>query len=203
MARKTRRSQTEPLPLAKNEKIYKTAAYVRLSIEDIRDRKDSESLINQQLFLENFIEEKPFMELSGVFADNGETGTDFLRPAWNRLVEACKAGKINCIVVKDLSRLGRNYIETGEYLEKIFPLLGIRFIAINDGYDSIEQVSNNGLIFGLKNLVNDIYAKDISRKSSTALRIKQKNGDFIGSYAAYGYLKTIEDKNKIVIDEET
>lgn len=183
------------------ERIYKTAAYVRLSVEDVRDRKDSDSLANQRRIIEQYITERPLFKLTAVYSDNGETGVNFLRPAFQSLINECKAGKIDCVIVKDLSRLGRNYIETGEYMEKVFPFLGVRLIAINDGYDS--ENNSPGLVFGLKNLVNDIYAKDISRKSSAALRMKQKNGDFIGSYAAYGYLKVPGDKNKIMIDEET
>lgn len=157
MARKSRRINTKAEVYAPpvSETIYNTAAYVRLSIEDIRDRKDSESLINQQQIIEQYIKERPSFKLTDVYSDNGETGVNFLRPAFKKLIDDCKTGKIDCVIVKDLSRLGRNYIETGEYMEKIFPFLGVRLIAINDGYDSITN--SGGLVFGLKNLVNDIY----------------------------------------------
>jgi len=182
--------------------VYKTAIYVRLSVMD-SGKKDGESIINQRDMLERYIVEHPELVPSGVFVDNGETGVDFLRPAWNDLMRECRAGKINCIMIKDLSRLGRNYIETGEYLDKIFPLLGIRLIAVNDGYDGLNLTNGERLVSNLKNLVNDIYAKDISRKSSAALRIKQKQGAFIGTYASYGYLKDPTNKNKIIVDPET
>jgi DNA invertase Pin-like site-specific DNA recombinase/phosphoglycolate phosphatase-like HAD superfamily hydrolase len=182
--------------------VWNTALYVRLSVLD-SGKKDGESIVNQQDMLERYIAERPEFALKAVYVDNGETGVDFLRPAWNDLIADCKAGKINAIILKDLSRLGRNYIETGEYLEKIFPLLGVRLIAVNDQYDNLHLTNNERLISGLKNLVNDIYAKDISRKSAAALAIKQKNGEFIGDYAAYGYLKDPDDKHRLIVDPET
>jgi DNA invertase Pin-like site-specific DNA recombinase len=185
-----------------NENIYNTAIYVRLSVLD-SGKKDSESIYNQREMLERYIAEHPDLILKDVFTDNGESGVDFSRPAWNELMRKCKAGKINCIIIKDLSRLGRNYIETGEYLEKILPFLGVRLIAINDNYDSSTLSNNERIATNLKNLINDIYAKDISRKSSAALRMKQKQGAFIGSYAKYGYLKNPNNKNKLIIDPET
>lgn len=181
---------------------YDTALYVRLSVMD-SGKKDGESIINQQDMLKQFVTEHPELVLKDVFVDNGETGVDFIRPAWNDLIRECKAGKIKCIVIKDLSRLGRNYIETGEYLEKILPLLGVRLIAVNDCYDSLTLTNGERIVSNLKNLVNDLYAKDISRKSSAALRMKQKQGAFIGTYASYGYLKDPNDKNKIIVDPET
>ena len=166
-------------------------------------KKDGESIINQQEYLKQHIADHPEFTLKAIFTDNGESGVDFHRPAWSDLMRECRTGRINCIIVKDLSRIGRNYIETGEYLDKIFPLLGVRLIAVNDGYDNISLTSSERLMANLKNVVNDIYAKDISRKSSTALRTKQKEGAFIGTYATYGYLKDPNDKNKIIVDPET
>jgi DNA invertase Pin-like site-specific DNA recombinase len=153
--------------------------------------------------LEQYVAARPEFTLKRVFVDNGETGVDFLRPSWNDLLSECRAGKINCVVVKDLSRVGRNYIETGEYLDKIFPLLGVRLIAVNDGYDNLNITTNTQLMANLKNLANDIYAKDISRKIRAAFRIKQQNGDFLGTFAAYGYQKVYGEKNKIEVDPET
>lgn len=109
------------------------------------------------------------------------------RPEFMRMVADMRAGEIDCIVVKDLSRLGRNYLEAGDYLEKIFPFFGVRFIAVTDGYDSINpNTAEDGLIVPLKNLINEAYAKDMSKKISTAIDIKQRQGKFIGSRAAYG-----------------
>ena len=109
----------------------------------------------------------------------------------------------NCIVIKDLSRIGRNYIETGEYLEKIFPLLGVRLIAVNDRYDNLKITNGEQLVSNLKNLVNDIYSKDISRKVAASAHSRQEQGLFIGAYPMYGYLKDPSDKHKIIVDPET
>ena len=128
---------------------------------------------------------------------------DFKRDGFERMMGDVKAGKIDCIIVKDLSRFGRNYIETGEYLEKLFPFLGIRFIAVNDGIDTIEQGAFDHLTLHLKNLVNDVYSRDISAKICPVLRGKQERGEFIGTWAAYGYRKSVEDKHRLVIDEKT
>jgi DNA invertase Pin-like site-specific DNA recombinase len=202
MARKSRKPENIQAAPEVRDIVWNTALYVRLSVMD-SGKKDGESIINQQDMLERYVAERPEMTLTRVFVDNGETGVDFLRPAWNDLMAECRAGRINCVVVKDLSRVGRNYIETGEYLDKIFPLLGVRLIAITDGYDNLHITSNGRLVANLKNLVNDIYAKDISRKVSAALHTKQKEGAFIGNHAAYGYLKDPDDKNKLVVDPET
>ena len=203
MPRKSRKAdavaQTAP---EIREVSYNTGLYIRLSVMD-SGKKDGESILNQQELLERYVLERPEFTLKGVFVDNGETGVDFMRPSWNDLMNECRAGKINCIIIKDLSRLGRNYIETGDYLEKILPLMNVRLISVNDCYDSLSLTSSERLVSNLKNLVNDLYAKDISRKSSAALRMKQKQGAFIGTYASYGYLKDPNDKNKIIVDIET
>jgi len=181
---------------------YKTAIYVRLSIMD-SGKKDSESILNQQEMLVDYVSKHSELSLERIFIDNGETGVDFIRTAWTDLMRECRDGKIDCICVKDLSRVGRNYIETGEYLDTIFPTLGVRLIAINDNYDNKLLTENARVIANIKNLINDMYAKDVSRKSASALRMKQKKGEFIGSYASYGYIKDPFNKNKIIIDPET
>lgn len=127
----------------------------------------------------------------------------FERPAFQQMLEDIRTGKVNCIVTKDLSRFGRNYIEVGKYIEKIFPYLGVRFIAINDNYDSISnEVYRNNLFVSFKNLINDAYCRDISIKIRSSLEVKRKRGDFVGSFAPYGYRKSETDKNKLEIDEE-
>lgn len=157
----------------------------------------------QQFMLEKFISSQPDMKLIAHFCDNGATGTNFERPDFERLMEKVQKKEINCIVVKDLSRFGRNYIETGYYLNKIFPELKVRFVAINDHYDTKEEKVNDEFMISLKNLVNDLYAKDISKKVQSAILLKQKKGEFIGSFAPYGYKKSLDNKNKLVIDSET
>jgi len=194
-------------PLATKEQVsvgavYRTAIYARLSIEDSRD-KESDSIDNQVYLIQEYIRERPYLTYCATFTDNGETGTNFNRDGFNAMMEEIKSGKINCIVVKDLSRFGRNYIETGEYLEKIFPFMGIRFISINDGLDNEDENSNlDSLIVSLKNLINDVYAKDISAKIISSLRTKQENGDYIGGLPLYGYKKCEENYRKLVIDDE-
>ena len=189
MARKSRRqSLIAQKETVTQEKVFKTGLYVRLSIEDVRDRKDSDSIENQTYLLKQFVEERPFLQIYSIYTDNGEKGTNFDRPEFNRLMDDVKAGRVNCIVVKDLSRFGRDYLETGNYLEKIFPFLGVRFISINDNYDSFNpENSNEGLIISLKNLLNDVYTKDISKKIISTFRERQSKGEFLGAHVPYGY----------------
>lgn len=182
--------------------IYSTGIYGRLSVLD-NGKQDGDSIDSQIALLEQYVAERPYLALADRFIDNGYTGTVFDRPEWDRLMEAVKKGLINCIVVKDLSRLGRNYIEAGQLLEKVFPYLGVRFISINDSYDSAALSSTDELSASLKNIVNDYYAKDISRKACSALKAKRQRGDYIGSYAPYGYLKDPENKNHLIVDPRT
>src|SRR5665647_1696377 len=183
MARTSRRQST----IAQNEtvtqeKVFNVGLYVRLSIEDIRDRKDSDSIENQTYMLKQFVAERPYLQVFSIYTDNGVKGTTFDRPGFNNLMDDVKSGKVNCIVVKDLSRFGRDYLETGNYLEKIFPFLGVRFIAINDNYDSFNpENTNEGLIISLKNLLNDVYTKDISKKIISTFRERQSKGEFLGA----------------------
>lgn len=196
------RVKKEKSPVTLCERIYRVALYVRLSVFD-SGKKDSDTVQTQESMLRRFIEGKPYFALHSVYIDNGETGVNFKRSEFERLMDDVRAGHVDCIIVKDLSRFGRNYIETGEYLEKVFPFLGVRFIAVNDEYDSIDPAASAGLSLHLKNLVNDVYARDISAKISPVLRGKQERGEFIGAWAAYGYLKSPEDKHRLVIDSET
>ena len=204
MARKSRRqSVIAQKETVTQEKVFKTGLYVRLSIEDVRDRKDSDSIENQTYLLKQFVEKRPFLQIYSIYTDNGEKGTNFDRPEFNRLMDDVKAGRVNCIVVKDLSRFGRDYLETGNYLEKIFPFLGVRFISINDNYDSFNpENSNEGLIISLKNLLNDVYTKDISKKIISTFRERQSKGEFLGAHVPYGYSRPDDGTYKLVVDEE-
>jgi site-specific DNA recombinase len=204
MARKSRRqSLIAQKETVTQEKVFKTGLYVRLSIEDVRDRKDSDSIENQTYLLKQFVEKRPFLQIYSIYTDNGEKGTNFDRPEFNRLMDDVKAGRVNCIVVKDLSRFGRDYLETGNYLEKIFPFLGVRFISINDNYDSFNpENSNEGLIISLKNLLNDVYTKDISKKIISTFRERQSKGEFLGAHVPYGYSRPDDGTYKLVVDEE-
>lgn len=184
-------------------KIYKTAAYVRLSVED-SGKPGADTIEGQKALLLSFVENKNDMELVSVFCDNGRTGTDFERPQFEKMMDAVRSGRIDCIVVKDLSRFGRNYKETGNYLERIFPFLSVRFIAVNDNFDTLTaERTQDGYIVPLKNLINEVYSKDISKKSASALHVKQQRGEFIGAWAPYGYCKDPNDKHHLVINEET
>ncbi len=200
MARKSKRFAVDIKP-PEQEKIYNVAVYIRLSIEDRLYKNGSDSLSNQRELIYDYLEGKSDMKIYGVYCDNGETGTNFEREDFQRMMYDVYNGKVNCIVVKDLSRFGREYIEAGDYLDRIFPLIGVRFIAINDHYDN--KVNPFDITVPIKNIINTLYARDLSRKSAAALRMKQANGEFIGTYAAYGYLKSPENKHKIIIDEET
>lgn len=184
------------------EKRYNAAAYVRLSVEDNGRAGNQESIVMQQYMLEKYIEAQPDMKLQGVYCDNGETGTDFERPGFEQMMDQVRDREIDCIVVKDLSRFGRNYVEAGYYLGKIFPYLGIRFVAVNDGYDSLRSGDGDEMVLSLKNLVNDLYAKDISNKIMASFHTKRKKGEFIGSLPPYGYMKSPEDKHKLIADPE-
>ena len=193
-------SRTKATPPQKNT-TYHTAIYARLSAEELGD---SQSLENQVAMVEKYLSSQPQLKHCATFTDNGETGTNFNRSGFSAMMEAVKRGEINCIVVKDLSRFGRNYIETGEYLEKILPFMGVRFIAVTDGLDSANHSTNGSamsLISSLKNLMNDVYAKDISQKVSSALRLKQQQGCYIGGHPPYGYLKCPQNRHQLLVDE--
>ena len=165
---------------------YNAGAYARLSVLETRDKKDSEALQNQKALLREYIAEHPELRLAREYEDNGETGTNFEREGFQSLIEDVRRGLIDCIVVKDLSRFGRDHVEVEHYLQHIFPHLGVRFIAISDGYDSADASTFDRLTVALKNIVNNIYSKDISLKSGGVLREKQARGEFIGAYASYG-----------------
>ena len=181
---------------------FRTAAYVRLSMED-SGKLDGYSLQNQKDLLMSFINDHNDLHLYKMYVDNGYTGTQFERPAFDEMMQDMKSGLINCIVVKDLSRLGRNYLEAGNYLEQIFPFFKVRFISITDGYDSIfPDFTDEALIIPLKNIINEGYAKDISVKVSSAIATRKRQGKFMGKVPLYGYLKDPDDKNHLVIDPE-
>ena len=184
-------------------KIWSATLYLRLSRDD-GDKEESNSITGQRELLRDFIRTRPELREYAVRIDDGFTGSNFERPSFKKMLEDVKAGRTNCIIVKDLSRFGRNYKETGNYLERIFPFLGVRFIAVNDSFDTLTaQRGADGYLVPLKNLINEVYSKDISRKSGSALAAKQKNGDFIGAWAPYGYRKQPDNPHKLEPDEAT
>lgn len=185
-----------------NTDVYDADVYLRLSKED-GDKEESDSITNQRELILEFLKSREDIRIHEVRVDDGYSGVNFERPAFQQMLEDIKAGKVNCVVTKDLSRFGRNHIEVGKYIEKIFPYLGVRFIAVNDNYDSLtNDTQTNNIIIPFKNLINDAYCRDISIKIRSNLEVKRKRGDFVGPFAPYGYRKSEEDKNKLEIDEE-
>ena len=182
-------------------KIWNTTLYLRLSRDD-GDKEESNSITGQRELLRDYISQRPEFREYAVRVEDGFSGSTFERPSFQKMIEDVKAGRTDCIIVKDLSRFGRNYLDAGEYIEKIFPFLGVRFIAVNDNYDSLgDKKASDDLIIPFKNLINEAYCRDISVKIRSQLEIKRKNGQFLGSFAAFGYLKDEQNKNKLVVDQ--
>ncbi|WP_455582894.1 recombinase family protein [Dysosmobacter sp.] len=175
--------------------------YGRLSREDL-NKLESDSIKNQRDLIHAYVASRPELRLVMEGYDDGYTGVNFDRPHFQEMVEAVKAGKINCVIVKDLSRFGREYIEGGRYLEKLFPSMGVRFIAISENIDTFHLDGASSLMMPFKNLINDAYCRDTSIKIRSHFDVKRRNGEFIGSFATYGYLKDPENKNKLVIDPD-
>ena len=182
-------------------KIWNATLYLRLSRDD-GDKEESNSITGQRELLRDYISQHPELREYAVRVDDGFSGSTFERPSFQKMIEDVRAGRTDCIIVKDLSRFGRNYLDVGEYIEKIFPFLGVRFIAVNDHYDSLgDKKSSDDLIIPFKNLINEAYCRDISVKIRSQLEIKRKNGQFLGSFAAFGYLKDPQNKNRLIVDE--
>lgn len=186
------------------KKVYHASIYLRLSKEDgdvtSGSKNESNSISNQKSLVMDYLKDKHDIQVVSIREDDGYSGVDFNRPGFQLMLEDIKKGIIDCIIVKDLSRFGRNYIEVGRYLEKLFPMLGVRFIAVNDNYDSLEVDTTHDIVMPFKNLINDSYCRDLSVKIRSHLAVKRKNGEFIGAFACYGYLKDPENKNHLVID---
>ena len=211
MARGSRRDKIAALfttpdqEKAKNtavEKMYRVGIYVRLSVENGGLGEDSESLNNQEQLLVDYVSGVPDLKLVKIYRDNGETGTEFNRPGFDMMMNDLRKGFINCIVVKDLSRFGRNYIETGEYIEKIFPFMGTRFISVLEHFDNTDpNASNKDLYVSLKNLMNEAYAKDKSMRICSAFEVKKRAGEFNVKNAPFGYKLSGNKKRPYLIDE--
>lgn len=186
-------------------KIWRGKSYLRISKEDLdKDgrSRESNSIANQRDLSCDFLKDKKDIVLCGERFDDGVSGVSFDRPAFNALMDDIRDGSVDCVIVKDLSRFGRNHIEAGDYIENLFPLLGVRFIAINDGIDTLNpKTASDNIIIPFKNLINDAYCRDISIKIRSQFEVKRKRGQFVGAFASYGYLKSEECKNKLVIDE--
>ena len=183
-----------------NDKNYSVGLYIRLSREDENKTDVSESITNQKSLLLQYVKENN-LKVYDIYIDDGYSGTTFDRPGFNRLINDIENKLVNMVITKDMSRLGRDYIKTGYYLEKYFPEHNIRYIAITDNIDTYLDNSNND-IAPFKAIMNDYYAKDISKKIKSSLRAKQKEGKWVGSRCPYGYDKDINNKNHLVINEE-
>ena len=197
-----------------SSKKWKAGFYIRLSREDVEsessnqtiktyNKTESESITSQRAILMDFITKHNDIEFCDEYVDDGYSGTNFNRPSFKRLIDDVRSGKINCVIVKDLSRFGRNYSEVGNYLEVFFPMLNVRFMSIIDNCDSYlkpESVSN--IIIPVKNIMNESYSRDISLKVKSAFEARKRNGLFVGTYATFGYLKDPQNHNKLIVDEE-
>ena len=178
--------------------IYNAALYCRLSKDDGFSDRDSSSIENQREMLTRYCSEHG-MKVYDCYVDDGYSGTNFDRPAFKRMIADIESGHINCVLTKDQSRLGRNHLESGYYMEIFFPEHGVRYIALGDGVDTINASTMD--IAPFRNLLNDMYAKDISKKIKASLLSLQKSGCFVGLKAPYGYIKDPNDKHHLLIDE--
>lgn len=200
VARKSRKNMAvaaEPVLM----KSWRAAVYVRLSVEDKRTRTDS--IETQQMIIAEYLAANPDIDLAHTYIDNGTTGTNFQRPAFQEMLEHIEAGSINCVIVKDLSRLGRNSIDTGYYIERYFPSRHVRFIAVNEEYDTEkEHDERDALMIPLRNMINEAYSIDIGRKIKAQQRQAMKDGKFVGARAPYGYRKSPDDCHQLIVDPE-
>ena len=209
----------------KNQKHFLAAMYLRLSRDDNATKgssitkgenvakrgntagitgvkSESNSITSQRELIRAYIQRQPDIELYDIYVDDGFSGSNFERPEFKRMMDDVEAGRVNCIIVKDLSRFGRDYIESGRYIQRIFPALGVRFIALTDHFDSLcADVGESGIVLPVKNFINDSYCRDISMKVKSQLAVKRKAGEYLAAFAVYGYRKSAEDKNRLTIDD--
>lgn len=204
MARISKYKESEVLPSTAK---WRAGLYYRLSKED-GDKDDeykpeSDSISNQRLIVEDFLVEYPDISVVSEYADDGYTGINFERPEFQKLLEDIRLGKINCVIVKDLSRFGRNYLESGQYLDVFFPIMNVRFISVVDNIDSYLYPSSiNNISVSFKNVINEEYCRDISNKIRSTFVAKRENGEYLCGFAVYGYVRDSVHKGQILIDQE-
>ncbi len=174
--------------------------YCRLSVEDSNNR-ESNSIQSQKIILNKFVEGLSDAEIGKIYVDDGFSGSNFDRPDFINMINDIEKGAINCVIVKDYSRFGRDYIDVGYYIEKYFPRKNIRFISVNDNHDSLNKENHDDLKMPIMNMFNDIQSRETSKKVRSGLKARKQEGKFIGAFAAYGYLKSSTDKNKLIIDD--
>ncbi len=198
MARKSRKESAQVM-VQETVSTCRAAIYVRLSVED--SHTHSASIETQQMIIAQFLECNPDIQVYDTYIDNGTSGTTFHRPAFQKMLSDIESGLVNCVIVKDLSRLGRNTIDTGYYIEQYFRMRNIRFIAVNESFDTFApEDAHAGIIIPLRNMINEAYALDIGRKIKAQQRQAMKDGKFIGSRTPYGYLKAPDDCHQLIID---
>ena len=202
MARKSRKNigaeQSDIFAIAQ---YTRTAEYIRLSVEDSNNKGNS--IENQKLLLDDFIANNPNMKLYDTYIDNGTTGTNYNRPEFQRMIADIENGNVDCVIVKDLSRLGRSSIDTGYYIETYFYQKKIRFVAVNDNFDTANPKSNDGMMLYLKNIINEAYAMDIAKKVKTQARQAMREGQYVSARPRYGYLKDPNDCHKLIVNPDT
>ena len=198
MARKSRK-ETAAVAVQEADAACRAAIYVRLSVEDTHTH--SVSIETQQMIIARYLEQYPEISVYDTYIDNGATGTNFHRPGFQQMLSDIEAGHVNCVIVKDLSRLGRNTIDTGYYIEQYFRIRSVRFIAVNENFDTANpEDAHSGIIIPLRNMINEAYALDIGRKIRAQQRQAMKDGKFIGARTPYGYLKAKDDCHQLIID---
>ena len=189
----------------KKKELYNVAIYLRLSRDDEDidgEKEESNSISSQRDLIRSFIRTQPDMEIYDIYVDDGFSGANFDRPAFKRMMKDIEAGEVDCVIVKDLSRFGRDYIEAGRLIQKTFPAFSVRFIALGDKFDSLTADFNEtSLVVPIKNFVNDFYCQDISTKVKSQQRIRREKGEYIGAFPVYGYEKDPENHNHLVIDD--
>lgn len=197
MARKSRKQNNQIQAIVTKPAFIQTAAYVRLSMEDANHKGDS--IENQKRIISDYINNNPDLKLYDTYVDLGVSGTTFERPNFLRMMSDAEAGKIKCIIIKDLSRLGRNLIDTGHYIEKIFPALGVRLISVTDNYDT--DIDSGGIILPIINLLNEAYVFDIAQKTRSQALQAMKDGIYVGGQPPFGYVRSTDNRRKLVVDE--
>ena len=204
MARKSRKNLTVPagtevaVPSGEKSRTFHAAVYARISMETEQTQQSGTIDVQIEL-IKNYIKDSEDIEVMDVYADSDYSGTNFDRPEFTRMMEDIKHGKINCVIVKDLSRLGRNYVETSNFIERVFPFFHVRFIAVTDDFDSFREGVD--LTVPLKNIINEFYSRDLAKKSSSAKRALAQSGKFVGGCEPYGYRKAEGNKYQLLVDE--
>ena len=183
------------------KKSYSDRAVIYARVSVAHDNKKDMTIENQIMISEKYIENNHFIHL-GTYTDKGYSGRNFNRPEWNKLTSDALKGKFDILIVKDLSRIGRNYIETGEFIEKFFLSHNIRVISVSEGYDSFS-ITGDSLSFGLKNVINEWYARESGRKVSAVKQYKKSQGEYVGSVAPYGYKTDYLDGKRIVVNDDS